>query len=61
MRATIVSAYAPKITNRPTDGDKFYKDLDGVISTTPGVCVCVCVCVCDAEPHEKTNYLHGRN
>ena len=42
MHATIVSAYAPKITNRPTDGDNFYQDLD---SNTPRVNVCVCLCV----------------
>ena len=32
---TIVSAYAPTITNPDGVKDKFYNYLDGVISTTP--------------------------
>ena len=33
--ATIVSAYAPKMTNPVEVKDKFYNDLDDVISATP--------------------------
>ena len=33
--ATIVSAYAPPMTNPDEVKDKFYDDLDSVISTTP--------------------------
>ena len=68
MHATIISAYAPKITNyRPTDGDKFYQDLDGVNSATPRVCVCVCVCVrarafsnYSLKPRIRTSYRPSR-
>ena len=33
--ATIVSAYAPTMTNPDEDKDKFYDDLDFVISAAP--------------------------
>ena len=33
--ATILSAYAPTMTNTDEVKDKFYDDLDSVISTTP--------------------------
>ena len=33
--ATIVSAYAPTMTNPDEVKDKFYDDLDSVISATP--------------------------
>ena len=33
--ATIVSAYAPTMTNPDEVKDKFYDDLDNVISATP--------------------------
>ena len=34
-RATIVSAYAPTMTNPDEVKDKFYDDLDAVISAAP--------------------------
>ena len=34
--ATIVSAYAPTMTNPDEVKDKFYDDLDSVISAAPG-------------------------
>ena len=34
--ATIVSAYAPTMTNPDEVKDKFYDDLDSMISATPG-------------------------
>ena len=33
--ATIVSAYAPTMTNPDEVKDKFYNDLDDIISATP--------------------------
>ena len=33
--ATIVSAYAPTMTNPDEVKDKFYDDLDNIISATP--------------------------
>ena len=35
--ATIVSAYAPTMTNPDEVKDKFYNDLDSVISATPRI------------------------
>ena len=41
--ATVVSAYAPKMTNPDEVKDKFYNDIDDIISaTTPGKLIFLC-------------------